>query len=77
MLCEYFLQAERDQGMDIKVKLIMLRLFDKYLLSQTGQLYADAYKGTTLFMPVVRSMSPAQRALLRAYLTGSPWQPPQ
>ena len=38
---------------------------------------ADAYKGTTLFMPVVRSMSPAQRALLRAYLTGSPWQPPQ
>ncbi|MGO1269455.1 MAG: DUF1631 family protein, partial [Pseudomonas bubulae] len=42
MLCEYFLQAERDQGMDIKVKLIMLRLFDKYLLSQTGQLYADA-----------------------------------
>ncbi|NWF07913.1 hypothetical protein HX810_09580 [Pseudomonas salomonii] len=38
---------------------------------------SDAYKGTTLFMPVVRSMSPAQRALLRAYLTGSPWQPPQ
>ena len=42
MLCEYFLQAEREQGMDIKVKLIMLRLFDKYLLSQTEQLYADA-----------------------------------
>ncbi len=38
---------------------------------------SDAYKGTTLFMPVVRSMSLAQRALLRAYLTGSPWQPPQ
>lgn len=38
---------------------------------------ADAYKGTTLFMPVVRSMSPSQRALLRAYLTGEPWQPPQ
>ncbi|WWT67685.1 DUF1631 family protein [Pseudomonas sp. ML2-2023-6] len=42
MLCEYFLQSERDQGMDLKVKLIMLRLFEKYLLSQTGQLYADA-----------------------------------
>lgn len=38
---------------------------------------ADAYKNTTLFMPVVRSMSPSQRALLRAYLTGEPWQPPQ
>lgn len=37
---------------------------------------ADAYKGTTLFMPVVRSMSPAQRALLSAYLTQTPWQPP-
>ena len=42
MLCEYFLQAEREQGMDIKVKLIMLQLFEKYLLSHTGQLYADA-----------------------------------
>ncbi len=38
---------------------------------------SDAYKGTTLFMPVVRSMSPCQRALLQAYLTGEPWQPPQ
>ncbi|MGY2289778.1 hypothetical protein ACW9H6_07990 [Pseudomonas sp. SDO528_S397] len=38
---------------------------------------SDTYKGTTLFMPVVRSMSPCQRALLRAYLTGEPWQPPQ
>lgn len=38
---------------------------------------SDAYKGTTLFMPVVRSMSPCQRALLRAYLNGEPWQPPK
>ncbi|MBX8513309.1 hypothetical protein K5D69_01255 [Pseudomonas cichorii] len=36
---------------------------------------SDTYKGTTLFMPVVRSMSPSQRALLSAYLTGTPWQP--
>lgn len=35
---------------------------------------SDAYKGTTLFMPVVRSMSPSQIALLTAYLTGKPWQ---
>lgn len=38
---------------------------------------ADAYRGTTLYMPVVRSMSPSQRALLKAYLTSTPWQPPQ
>ncbi len=36
---------------------------------------SDAYKGTTLCMPVVRSMSPSQVALLTAYLTGQPWQP--
>lgn len=42
MLCEYFLQAEREQGVNLKVKLILLQLFGKYLLSQTGQLYADA-----------------------------------
>ena len=42
MLCEYFLQAERDQGVDIKVKLITLQLFEHYLLRHTGQLYADA-----------------------------------
>ena len=42
MLCEYFLQAEREQGMDLKVKLIMLQLFETYLLSHSGQLYADA-----------------------------------
>jgi hypothetical protein len=34
-----------------------------------------AYKNTTLFMPVVRSMSPSQVALLQAYLTATPWQP--
>ena len=35
---------------------------------------SSAYKNTTLFMPVVRSMSPSQTALLRAYLTGEGWQ---
>ena len=42
MLCEYFLQAERDHGVDIKVKLITLQLFEHYLLRHTGHLYADA-----------------------------------
>jgi hypothetical protein len=34
---------------------------------------SDTYKNTTLFMPVVRSMSASQVALLTAYLTGKPW----
>ncbi|MGC5704093.1 hypothetical protein J4P02_28215 [Pseudomonas sp. NFXW11] len=33
------------------------------------------YQNTTLYMSVVRSMSPSQRALLTAYLTSSPWRP--
>ena len=42
LLCEYFLQAGRSLGVEIKVKLIILKLFDKYVLSDTDHLYADA-----------------------------------
>ncbi len=42
MLCGYFLQAWRSLGVEIKVKLIMLKLFDRYVLSEAGQLYAQA-----------------------------------
>ncbi|WP_025129391.1 hypothetical protein [Pseudomonas sp. PH1b] len=35
------------------------------------------YLGTTLYMPVVRSMSASQRALLKCWLTSEPWQPLQ
>ena len=42
MLCEYFLQAARQLGLEIKVKLIILGLFERYVLSETGQLYAEA-----------------------------------
>ena len=31
MLCEYFLQAGRNLGVEIKVKLIILKLFDRYV----------------------------------------------
>jgi len=33
------------------------------------------YHNTTLYMSVVRSMSPSQRELLAAYLNGTPWRP--
>lgn len=42
LLCEYFLQAGRNLGMEIKVKLIILKLFERYVLSNTDQLYAEA-----------------------------------
>jgi hypothetical protein len=42
MLCEFFLQAGRSLGMDIKVKLVILKLFERYVLSDVDQLYAEA-----------------------------------
>jgi hypothetical protein len=42
MLCEYFLQAGRNLGVEIKVKLIILKLFERYVLSDTEQLYTEA-----------------------------------
>jgi hypothetical protein len=42
MLCDYFLQAGRSLGVEIKVKLIILKLFEKYVLTDTDQLYAEA-----------------------------------
>ncbi|WP_392885243.1 DUF1631 domain-containing protein [Pseudomonas migulae] len=42
MLCEYFMQAGRNLGVEIKVKLIILKLFERYVLSSADQLYAEA-----------------------------------
>jgi hypothetical protein len=42
MLCEHFLEAGRHLGVEIKVKLIILKLFEKYVLSDGDQLYAQA-----------------------------------
>ncbi|WPO99300.1 DUF1631 domain-containing protein [Pseudomonas sp. HR96] len=41
-LCEFFLQAGRSLGVEIKVKLIILKLFEKYVLADTDHLYAEA-----------------------------------
>ena len=41
-LCEFFLRAGRSLGVEIRVKLIMLKLFEKYVLSDADHLYADA-----------------------------------
>ncbi|MDD1014360.1 DUF1631 domain-containing protein [Pseudomonas rubra] len=42
MLCDYFLRAGRSLGVGIKVKLIILKLFERYVLHDTDQLYGEA-----------------------------------
>lgn len=41
-LCEAFLEACRGLGVEIKVKLIILKLFEKYVLADAEHLYAEA-----------------------------------
>ncbi|MDH0747958.1 DUF1631 domain-containing protein [Pseudomonas sp. GD03842] len=42
LLCDFFLQAGHNLGVEIKVKLIILKLFEKYALSNADQLYEEA-----------------------------------
>ncbi|NWC92064.1 MULTISPECIES: DUF1631 domain-containing protein [unclassified Pseudomonas] len=42
MLCAFFLQAGRNLGVEIRVKLIILKLFEKYVLSDADLLYGEA-----------------------------------
>jgi hypothetical protein len=67
MLCEYFLQAGRNLGVEIKVKLILLKLFERYVLADTEQLYAEANQllSVTGVLPELKP-APARRALDRA-----------
>ena len=41
-LCEFFLDACSSLGVEIRVKLIILKLFEKYVLSDLDQLYGEA-----------------------------------
>ncbi len=42
LLCEFFLRAGRSLGVEIRVKLIMLKLFETYVLSDADHLYGEA-----------------------------------
>ncbi|WP_296254495.1 MULTISPECIES: DUF1631 domain-containing protein [unclassified Pseudomonas] len=42
LLCDFFLQSGRNLGVEIKVKLIILKLFEKYALADADQLYEAA-----------------------------------
>ncbi|SEI09737.1 DUF1631 domain-containing protein [Pseudomonas asplenii] len=63
MLCEYFLEAGRDLGVEIKVKLIILKLFENYVLSDADHLYAEANQLliATGVLPELKA-APARRA---------------
>ncbi|RON90732.1 DUF1631 domain-containing protein [Pseudomonas fluorescens] len=67
MLCEFFLQAGRNLGVEIKVKLILLKLFERYVLADTEQLYAEANQllVATGVLPELKP-APARRAIERA-----------
>ncbi|NER62244.1 DUF1631 domain-containing protein, partial [Pseudomonas sp. MAFF212428] len=58
LLCEYFLQAGRSLGVGIKVKLILLKLFERYVLSDAGQLYGEANQllSATGILPELKSV---------------------
>ncbi|SDK55524.1 Protein of unknown function [Pseudomonas delhiensis] len=62
-LCEAFLEACRGLGVEIKVKLIVLKLFEKYVLSELEQLYAEANEILVAHgvLPELKS-APARRA---------------
>ncbi|MBK5510238.1 DUF1631 domain-containing protein [Pseudomonas sp. TH15] len=66
MLCEYFLQSGRNLGVEIKVKLIILKLFERYVLSSADQLYAEANQLliATGVLPGLQP-APARRAIDR------------
>jgi hypothetical protein len=67
MLCEFFLQAGRNLGVEIKVKLILLKLFERYVLADTEQLFAEANQLllATGVLPALKP-APARRAMDRA-----------
>ena len=67
MLCEYFMQAGRNLGVEIKVKLIILKLFERYVLSDADQLYTEANQIliATGILPDLKP-APNRRAIDRA-----------
>lgn len=67
-LCEAFLDACRSLGVEIKVKLIIFKLFDKYVLTELDQLYAEANQLliTADVLPELKSAPPARRPQGRA-----------
>ncbi|MBD9485408.1 DUF1631 domain-containing protein [Pseudomonas sp. PDM14] len=62
-LCEQFLGACSSLGVEIRVKLIILKLFEKYVLADLDQLYAAANQQLVEsgVLPELKSAPPARR----------------
>ena len=62
-VCESFVAACADLGVDIRIKLIIYKLFEKYVLSEIGQLYAEANQILVQagVLPELKSAPPASR----------------
>ena len=76
LLCEFFLRAGRSLGVEIRVKLIMLKLFEKYVLSDADQLYGEANQllvatGVLPELKAVPSRRPGGRAARERQSEGS------
>ncbi|MCO6058235.1 DUF1631 domain-containing protein [Pseudomonas sp. MOB-449] len=71
LLCESFLDACRSLGVEIKVKLIILKLFEKYVLTELDTFYAEANQLLVAagVLPDLRS-APARRQAERASPAG-------
>lgn len=63
MLCEQFLEACEGLGVEIRVKLIILKLFEKYVLTDLGELYATANQQLVEagVLPELKSAPPVRR----------------
>lgn len=63
MLCEQFLAACEGLGVEIRVKLIILKLFEKYVLGDLDQLYAVANQQLVEagVLPELKSAAPTMR----------------
>lgn len=76
LLCEFFLRAGRSLGVEIRVKLIILKLFEKYVLSDADQLFAEANQilvatGVLPELKAVPSRRPGGRGALEQPREGS------
>ncbi len=76
LLCEFFLRAGRSLGVEIRVKLIMLKLFEKYVLSDADQLFGEANQllvatGVLPELKAVPSRRPGGRAAREQQQEGS------
>ncbi|GGJ96912.1 DUF1631 domain-containing protein [Pseudomonas matsuisoli] len=62
-LCHLFLNCCRNLGVEIKVKLIILKLFEKYVLSGLDQLYAEANQALVEagVLPELKSLPPRKQ----------------